>query len=123
MNLLLNVTTIDTVLLYVIMGVLLLGNLIFIILFVWSVARNNTLEEKYGQTLKNDLEKATAHDKTTTQPIGARAEDINLSEYKVVPARDKIGWYVIKKSDKSQIAYAQDKLEADEILKNIVRNS
>lgn len=113
-----SVTMVDTWVLYLIMGILLLGNIVFMILFILSVTRNNVLEGKIENDLREKLSK-TEHDNKTRQPLNYRPENRKAFGYKIVPAKDKMGWYIRKGEE--IVAYAQNKDEADEILKNLLR--
>lgn len=114
---------IDSWVLYLIMAILLLGNIAFIVLFILSVSRNNILEGRIEEILKNSLSNKTQHDLKTSQPVGARGEDIDGNNYKIVPAKDKMGWYVKKDGDLTPVSFVETREEAEEVVKDITRKS
>ncbi len=106
--------------LYAVMIFLLLGNIAFIILFVFSVARNNKLEEQMQNNLKEIIGK-TEHDKNCSQPLGSYPDANN--KYRIVESSKKDGFYVTNKKTREQVAFASTKEEALEIIKELARNN
>ena len=118
----------ETWVLYLLVSVLILGNILFITLFILSVARNNKIEEDMRQSLierlgKNESYVKTEYDKNVKQPIDARPQPYGNNKYQIVEARHKSGWYVRRKGEEENLAFAKSKEEAQEIIKDLARNS
>ena len=120
MNKFLALVEIDPWALYVIMAVLLLGNIAFIIMFVKSVMRNNELEDRIQNDLREKIKK-TDYDKTRVQPLDAKTQEHGDCKYKIVESAQKDGFFVIDKKTKETLSFASTKSEANEIIKELSR--
>ncbi len=116
----LGMVTIDSWVLYVIMGVLLLGNIAFIIMFVKSVMRNNELEDRIQNDLREKI-KETEYDRKRIQPLDAQPKEDGNYKYKVVESAKKDGFFVEDKQTKEKLGFAKTKSEANEIIKELAR--
>ena len=112
--------TIDSWVLYTIMGVLLLGNIAFIIMFVKSVMRNNELEDRIQNDLREKIGK-TEYDKNRVQPLDAQPKENGDCKYKIVESAKKDRFFVIDKKTKETLSFASTKAEANEIIKELSR--
>ncbi len=117
---LLGAVSIDSWVLYVIMGVLLLGNIAFIIMFVKSVMRNNELEDRIQNDLREKI-KETEYDKARVQPLDSQPKENGNYKYKVVESAKKDGFFVEDKQTKEKLGFARTKEEANEIIKELAR--
>lgn len=113
---------VDSWILYVFMGILLLGNIAFIVLFIISVARNNKLEDRIQSDLREYIGK-TESDLNGRNPVDAQQKSDGQYKYKVVESPKKDGFYVIDKNSKEKLGFAKNKDEAQEIIKNLARNN
>ena len=120
MSNLLVITTTD-IILYVLVGLLLVGNILFLVLFLNSVSKCTELEGRLQLSNKEIIED-TEHDKESSQPVGARMEDDVNQKYIIVQNKASEGWSIKEKGTGVTLAVAKTKDEAKEIVKNLAKN-
>ena len=103
---------------YVLVAILLLGNILFLVLFIQSTAKCTGLENQLSARNKESIS-ATEHDKNADQPVGARMEDEQL--YSIVEAKDNFN--VVEKRSQKVVAVAKTKEEAKEIIKGLAQKN
>ncbi|MGN1258616.1 MAG: hypothetical protein ACI4T8_00020 [Christensenellales bacterium] len=114
--------------LYVLVALLVIGNIVFIALFISSVVRNNKLEDDMRDDLMSLIGKqtekitSTSFDKERKQPVEAQPKPYGNTKYKMYESKNKDGWYITENGKTEKIAYAKSKEEAQEIIKNLCRN-
>ncbi len=105
-----------TIIMYVLVALLLVGNILFLVLFIGSTAKcadlENQLRSRTGENIAN-----TEHDRNADQPVGARMED--KQQYVVVEAKDNFN--VVEKESQQVVAVAKSKDEAREIIKSMAQ--
>lgn len=108
----------DTTILYVLMIALIILNISFIIIFAISIMKHNKLEK----CLENIKIQLTEYDKTQTQPPHARPGLETQTKYLIIYDKNSVGWKIIDKNTKEHVGFAKTKTEANEIVKNLLRN-
>ena len=107
-----------TAMMYVLVVLLLIGNILFLVLFIGSTAKcadlENQLRSRTGESICN-----TEHDRNADQPVGARMEDVQ--QYIVVEAKDSFN--VVEKESQTIVAVAKSKDEAREIIKSMAQKN
>lgn len=114
------ITTTD-IILYVLVGLLLVGNILFLILFLNSASKCTELEGQLQLSNREKIEN-TEHDKEGSQPVGARMEDDVNQRYIIVQNKASEGWSVKEKGTDVILAVAKTKDEAKEIIKSLAKN-
>lgn len=115
--LLISTNTITTIM-YVLVAILLLGNILFLVLFIQSTAKCTGLENQLSARNKESIS-ATEHDKNADQPVGARMED--EQEYSIIEAKESFN--VAMKKTGEVVAVAKTKEEAKEIIKGLAQKN
>ena len=117
-NLLAIATDNITIIMYVLVGLLLIGNILFLILFINSTAKcsdlENQLRSRTGEAISN-----TEHDRNADQPVGARMED--KQQYVIAEAKETFN--VVEKESQKIVAVAKSKDEAREIIKSMAQKN
>lgn len=114
--------------LYVLVALLVIGNIVFITLFIISVVRNNKLEYDMRGDLMGLIGKgtekiaSTSFDKERKQPVEAQPKPYGNSKYKMHQSESKDGWFITENGKTEKIAFAKTKEEAQEIIKNMCRD-
>ena len=107
-----------TIMMYVLVVLLLVGNILFLILFIGSTAKcadlENQLKSRTGENISN-----TEHDRNADQPVGARMED--KQQYLVIESKDNFN--VVEKESQKVVAVAKSKDEAREIIKSMAQKN
>jgi hypothetical protein len=107
-----------TIMMYVLVVLLLIGNILFLILFIGSTAKcadlENQLKSRTGENISN-----TEHDRNADQPVGARMED--KQQYLVIESKDNFN--VVEKESQKVVAVAKSKDEAREIIKSMAQKN
>ena len=107
-----------SIIMYLVVGILLLGNILFLILFIGGTAKCTNFESDL-QIRNREKIANTEHDKKSDQPVGARMEDNQL--YVIKEAKDNFN--VVEKESKKVVAVAKTKDEAREIIKSMVQKN
>ena len=107
-----------SIIMYILVGLLLVGNILFLILFINSTAKcsdlENQLKSRVGENISN-----TEHDRNADQPVGARMED--KQQYVIAEAKEAFN--VVEKESQKIVAVAKTKEEAREIIKSMAQKN
>ena len=115
-NLLAISTDTISVVMYVLVFLLLIGNILFLILFISSASKCTELEKELSVRNKEKISN-TDHDKNADQPVGSRMEDKENQRYIIKETKE--GFSVREKDSGEVLSVSKSKEEAKEIIKSL----
>ena len=115
-NLLAISTDTISIVMYVLVFLLLIGNILFLILFITSASRCTELEKELSVRSKEKIS-STDHDKNADQPVGSRMEDKEIQKYIIKETKE--GFIVRERDTNEVVSVSKSKEEAKEIIKGL----
>lgn len=111
--------TISTIM-YVLVFLLLIGNILFLVLFIASASRCSELEKELSTRTREKIS-STEHDQNADQPIGSRMEDKEYQKYVIKESKE--GFAIHEKETGEVLSVSKTKEEAKEIIKGLSRKN
>lgn len=109
-----------TIAMYALVFLLLIGNILFLVLFIISASKCSELEKELSTRTREKIS-STDHDRNADQPIGSRMEDKELQKYVIKESKE--GFAIHEKLTGEVMSVSKTKEEAKEILKNLSRQN
>ena len=111
-----SILMIDAWVLYLIMGVLIVLNIGLILYIILHSSKEPVIRKaaEAKRQVKNDTNVSVVENPATNQKIYTDSK-----EYRVVANEKQGGWYVKKRGEKTPVAYAKTKKEAEEIIESL----